>query len=156
MTDICYNRYIFILLLQKGLVMKDLASLDLSIVFIFIFMYIFSRIFINIKHNHTTIVKELFLLGFVISILMIFTLNTLNLFGKVLLFVPLGFFAFFCFEGNTKDTLLMCLLLTTIVQITLLLDPSKVANNNYVVLNMIGGLIGIFISNKLIKKTQLR
>ncbi len=136
--------------------MKGLVSFDLSLIFILIFMYIFSRILINTKHNHTNIVKELFLLGFVISILMVLTLNTYHSFGKVLLFVPLGFFAFYCFEGSGKDTFLTCLLLTVGVQIALLVNPSKVASINNVVLNMIGGLIGILICNKLIEKTQLR
>ena len=78
--------------------MKNLLSLDLSIIFILIFMYIFLRILINTKHNNTFIVKELFLVGFVISVLMVLTLNTSSSFGKVLLFVPLSFFSFYCFE----------------------------------------------------------
>ena len=142
--------------LEKGLIMKSLVSLDLSIIFTLILMYIFLRILINTKHDNTIIVKELFLLGFVISILMILTVSTSNLFGKVLLFVPLGFFAFYCFEGSTKDTLLACFLLTVIVQVALLLNPSKMTSVNDVIFNMIGGLIGIFISNNLIEKTQLR
>mgnify|MGYP001122379935 FL=1 len=136
--------------------MKGLLSLDLSIIFILIFMYLFSRISINIKHKNTIIVKELFLLGFVISILMILTVSTSNLFGKVLLFVPLGFFAFYCFEGSTKDTLIICVLMIAVVQIALFLDPGKVASINDVILNIVGGLVGIFLSDKLIKKTQLR
>lgn len=136
--------------------MKGLLSLDLSIIFILVFMYLFSRILINIKHKNTGIVKELFLLGFVLSILMILTLNTSTLWAKVLLFVPLGFFAFYCFEGSTKDTLIICILMIVVVQIALFLNPSKMANINDVILNIVGGLIGIFISNKLIEKTQLR
>ena len=136
--------------------MKGLLSLDLSIIFMLIFMYLFSRILINIKHKNTGIVKELFLLGFVLSILMILTLNTSTLWEKVLLFVPLGFFAFYCFEGSTKDTLIICFLMIIVVQIALFLNPSKVASINDVILNIVGGLIGIFISNKLIEKTQLR
>lgn len=136
--------------------MKGLLSLDLSIIFILIFMYLFSRISINIKHKNTGIVKELFLLGFVLSILMILTLNTSTLWAKVLLFVPLSFFAFYCFEGSTKDTLIICVLMIAVVQIALFLNPGKVASINDVILNIIGGLVGIFISDKLIKKTQLR
>ena len=136
--------------------MKGLLSLDLSIIFMLIFMYLFSRILINIKHKNTGIVKELFLLGFVLSILMILTLNTSTLWEKVLLFVPLGFFAFYYFEGSTKDTLIICFLMIVVVQIALFLNPSKVASINDVILNIVGGLIGIFISNKLIEKTQLR
>lgn len=136
--------------------MKGLLSLDLSIIFILIFMYLFSRISINIKHKNTGIVKELFLLGFVLSILMILTLNTYTLWAKALLFVPLGFFTFYCFEGSTKDTLIICVLMIAVVQITLFLDPGKVASINDVILNIVGGLVGIFVSDKLIKKTQLR
>lgn len=136
--------------------MKSLLSLDISIIFVFIFMYIFLRILINTKHNNTIIVKELFLVGFVISILMILTLSISNLLEKVLLFVPLGFFAFYCFEGSTKDTLLICFLLTVIVQIAFLISSSKMFSINNVIFNMVGGLIGIFVSNKLIEKTQLR
>lgn len=136
--------------------MKGLLSLDLSIIFILIFMYLFSRISINIKHKNTGIVKELFLLGFVLSILMILTLNTYTLWAKALLFVPLGFFTFYCFEGSTKDTLIICVLMIAVVQIALFLDPGKVASIHDVILNIVGGLVGIFVSDKLIKKTQLR
>ena len=136
--------------------MKNLLSLDLSIIFILIFMYIFLRILINTKHNNTFIVKELFLIGFVISLLMILTLNTSSSFGKVLLFVPLGFFSFYCFEGSTKDTLLTCFLLGVIVQVVLLVTSSAVFSISDIALNMIGGLIGIFMSNSLIEKIKLR
>lgn len=136
--------------------MKGLLSLDLSIIFTLVFMYLFSRILINIKHKNTSIVKELFLLGFVLSILMILTLNTSTLWSKVLLFVPLSFFAFYCFEGSAKDTLIICFLMIVVIQIALFLNPSKMASINDVILNIAGGLIGIFISNKLIEKTQLR
>ena len=136
--------------------MKDLLSLDLSIIFTLIFMYIFLRILINTKHNNTFIVKELFLVGFVISVLMILTLNTSSLFGKILLFMPQSFFSFYYFEGSTKDTLLICFLLTVIIQVTLLLIFGRVFSINDFALNMIGGLIGVFISNSLIKKIQLR
>ena len=136
--------------------MKYLLSLDLSIIFTLIFMYIFLRILINTKHNNTFIVKELFLVGFVISVLMILTLNTSSLFGKVLLFIPLSFFSFYCFEGNTKDTLLICFLLTVIIQVALLVIFGRVFSISDIALNMIGGLIGVFMSNSLIKKIQLR
>ena len=136
--------------------MKDLLSLDLSIIFTLIFMYIFLRILINTKHNNTFIVKELFLVGFVISVLMILTLNTSSLFGKILLFMPLSFFSFYCFEGSTKDTLLICFLLTVIIQVALLVIFGRVFSISDIALNMIGGLIGVFISNSLIKKIQLR
>ena len=136
--------------------MKNLLSLDLSIIFILIFMYIFLRILINTKHNNTFIVKELFLVGFVISVLMVLTLNTSSSFGKVLLFVPLGFFSFYCFEGSTKDTLLTCLLLGIIIQVVLLVIFSVVFSISDIALNMIGGLIGIFMSNSLIEKIKLR
>ena len=43
-----------------------------------------------------------------------------------------------------------------VVQIALFLDPGKVASINDVILNIVGGLVGIFVSDKLIKKTQLR
>ena len=136
--------------------MKNLLSLDLSIIFILIFMYIFLRILINTKHNNTFIVKELFLIGFVISLIMILTLNTSSSFGKVLLFVPLGFFSFYCFEGSTKDTLLTCFLLGVIIQVVLLVTSSAVFSISDIALNMIGGLIGIFMSNSLIEKIHLR
>ena len=136
--------------------MKNLLSLDLSIIFILIFMYIFLRILINTKHNNTFIVKELFLVGFVISVLMVLTLNTSSSFGKVLLFVPLGFFSFYCFEGSTKDTLLTCFLLGVIVQVVLLVIFSGVFSISDIALNMIGGLIGVFMSNSLIEKINLR
>ena len=136
--------------------MKDLLSLDLSIIFTLIFMYIFLRILINTKHNNTFIVKELFLVGFVISVLMILTLNTSSSFGKVLLFIPLSFFSFYCFEGSTKDTLLICFLLTVIIQVALLVIFGRVFSISDIALNMIGGLIGVFMSNSLIKKIQLR
>ena len=136
--------------------MKNLLSLDLSIIFILIFMYIFFRILINTKHNNTFIVKELFLVGFVISVLMVLTLNTSSSFGKVLLFVPLGFFSFYCFEGSIKDTLLTCFLLGVIVQVVLLVIFSGVFSISNIALNMIGGLIGVFMSNSLIEKINLR
>ena len=136
--------------------MKNLLSLDLSIIFILIFMYIFLRILINTKHNNTFIVKELFLVGFVISVLMVLTLNTSSSFGKVLLFVPLGFFSFYCFEGSTKDTLLTCFLLGVIVQVVLLVTSNAVFSISNITLNMIGGLIGVFMSNSLIEKINLR
>ena len=136
--------------------MKNLLSLDLSIIFILIFMYIFLRILINTKHNNTFIVKELFLVGFVISLLMILTLNTSSSFGKVLLFVPLGFFSFYCFEGSTKDTLLTCFLLGIIIQVVLLVTSNAVFSISNIALNMIGGLIGVFMSNSLIEKINLR
>ena len=136
--------------------MKDLLSLDLSIIFTLIFMYIFLRILINTKHNNTFIVKELFLVGFVISVLMILTLNTSSLFGKILLFMPLSFFSFYCFEGSTKDTLLICFLLTVIIQVALLVIFGRVFSISDIALNMIGGLIGVFMSNSLIEKIKLR
>ena len=119
-------------------------------------MYIFLRILINTKHNNTFIVKELFLVGFVISVLMVLTLNTSSSFGKVLLFVPLSFFSFYCFEGSTKDTLLTCFLLAVIVQVVLLVTSSAVFSISDIALNMIGGLIGVFMSNSLIEKINLR
>ncbi|WP_455539329.1 VanZ family protein [Terrisporobacter sp.] len=136
--------------------MRSLLSLDLSIIFTLIFIYIFLRILINSKHNNNIIAKELFLVGFVISILMVLTLSTTNLFAKALLFVPLGFFAFYCLEGNMKDTLVICFLLTIAVQIALLVIYGETFSINNIVLNIVGGLIGIFICNKFIKKAQLR
>ena len=136
--------------------MKGLFSLYLSIIFALIFMYLFSRILINIKHQNTIVVKELFLLGFVISILMILTINTSILWSKVLLFIPLGFFAFYCFEGSTKDALITCILMIVIIKIASFLNSIKIVNINDFILNIVGGLIGIFICNKLIKKTQIR
>ena len=136
--------------------MKNLLSLDLSIIFILIFMYIFLRILINTKHNNTFIVKELFLVGFVISVLMVLTLNTSSSFGKVLLFVPLSFFSFYCFEGSTKDTLIICLLFIVLMQIALFAIFKNQFDIKNCLLNIIGGLIGIFVSNNLIKKAQLR
>ena len=136
--------------------MKGLLSLDLSIIFTLIFLYIFSRILINAKHDNMGVVKELFLVGFVASILMILTIDTMNLFGKVLLFVPLGFFAFYCFEGSTKDTLIMCLSFIVLMQIALFAIFKNQFDIKNCLLNIIGGLIGIFVSNNLIKKAQLR
>ena len=136
--------------------MKNLLSLDLSIIFILIFMYIFLRILINTKHNNTFIVKELFLVGFVISVLMVLTLNTSSSFGKVLLFVPLSFFSFYCFEGSTKDTLIICLLFIVLMQIALFAIFKNQFDIKNCLLNIIGGLVGIFVSNNLIKKAQLR
>ena len=136
--------------------MKNLLSLDLSIIFILIFMYIFLRILINTKHNNTFIVKELFLVGFVISVLMVLTLNTSSSFGKVLLFVPLSFFSFYCFEGSTKDTLIICLLFIVLMQIALFVIFKNQFDIKNCLLNIIGGLVGIFVSNNLIKKAQLR
>lgn len=136
--------------------MKNLLSLDLSIVFIIILLYIFIRILINTKYQHTRVVKELFLLGFVISILIILTLNISTLLEKILIFIPLGFFTFYCFEKSLKDTLLICFFMTIILQIIFFLNPVKVVHINDIIFNIIGGLIGIYISNRLIEKTQLR
>ena len=134
--------------------MKSFISLDLSIIFALIFFYIFLRILINTKHDNAIIVKELFLVGFVISILMILTLSSDSLFRKILIFVPLGFFAFYCFEGNTKDTLLICFLFTFIMQIALLIISHHMISISQIILNIIGGLMGIFISNNFISKTE--
>ena len=123
--------------------MKSFISLDLSIIFALIFFYIFLRILINTKHDNAIIVKELFLVGFVISILMILTLSS-------------DFFAFYCFEGNTKDTLLICFLFTFIMQIALLIISHNMISISQIILNIIGGLMGIFISNNFISKTNLR
>ena len=136
--------------------MKSFISLDLSIIFALIFFYIFLRILINTKHDNAIIVKELFLVGFVISILMILTLSSDSLFRKILIFVQLGFFAFYCFKGNTKDTLLICFLFTFIMQIALLIISHHMISISQIILNIIGGLMGIFISNNFISKTNLR
>ena len=116
--------------------MKSFISLDLSIIFALIFFYIFLRILINTKHDNAIIVKELFLVGFVISILMILTLSSDSLFRKILIFVPLGFFAFYCFEGNTKDTLLICFLFTFIMQIALLIISHHMISISQIILNI--------------------
>ena len=80
----------------------------------------------------------------------------MNLFGKVLLFVTLGFFDFYCFEGSTKDTLLTCFLLAVIIQVALSVIFGTVFSISNIALNMIGGLIGVFMSNSLIEKINLR
>ena len=80
----------------------------------------------------------------------------MNLFGKVLLFVTLGFSDFYCFEGSTKDTLIICLLFIVLMQIALFAIFKNQFDIKNCLLNIIGGLIGIFVSNNLIKKAQLR
>ena len=67
----------------------------------------------------------------------------MNLFGKVLLFVTLGFFDFYCIEGSTKDTLIICLLFIVLMQIALFVIFKNQFDIKNCLLNIIGGLIGI-------------
>ena len=58
--------------------------------------------------------------------------------------------------GITKDTLLICFLFTFIMQIALLIISHHMISISQIILNIIGGLMGIFISNNFISKTNLR
>lgn len=170
--------------------MTTIMQFNFLLMFTLIFFYILLRILINTKFNKSEIIKELYLVGLISSVLFVLALTifpiagvqsnptNLNLtpfkmitviltsgdllkivssiLGNILLFVPLGFFAYFCFEGNGRDSLLICLLLTVGVEAIQLLQPFRMTDIDDVFLNLLGGFIGILLSYKFVKKTQLR
>ena len=85
----------------------------------------------------------------------LFSQQTIKLYSNIILFVPLGFFALFCFEGSMKDTLLICLLVSIGVEMIQLLQPLMMTNIDDVFLNMLGGFMGILLSYNFVKKSIL-
>ena len=101
---------------------------------------------ININLTPFKIISQLFSQGNL--------MNTVSfILGNIILFVPLGFFALFCFEGSMKDTLLICLLVAIGVEMIQLLQPLMMTNIDDVFLNMLGGFMGILLSYNFVKNS---
>ncbi|WP_455540003.1 VanZ family protein [Terrisporobacter sp.] len=71
-----------------------------------------------------------------------------NILGNIIMFVPFGFFLYFKERGDKKITLIACLLLTVSVEITQLILPERTTDIDDVILNFLGGYIGVVLANK--------
>lgn len=71
-----------------------------------------------------------------------------NIFGNTILFAPLGFFSYFVYKGNKYKSLKLCLLGTILVETTQLIIPARLSDIDDIILNFLGGYIGVIIAIK--------
>ena len=169
--------------------MNYATQYNFTIIFTLIYLYLILRILVNTKYKNTNVVKEIFLTGFVISIIYVISFTILfisknpNIITKdniipfksiyylfmnnnilfsicsiipgILLFIPIGFFAYPSIEYSFKDTMIICLLFSLGIMFSHIINPDKVINIDDFILNIIGGIIGIFLSYTFTKKAQL-
>lgn len=69
-----------------------------------------------------------------------------NIIGNTLLFIPLGFFAHIKFKGNFNKTLKLCICSTIFVECIQIVLPMRLTDVDDLILNTLGGLIGILIA----------
>lgn len=74
-----------------------------------------------------------------------------NILGNIVLFVPLGFFAYIKFKGNKFKTFLLCLSTTIFVEAVQLMLPARLCDVDDVITNFIGGCIGLILAVNFIK-----
>ncbi|WP_394866640.1 VanZ family protein [Paraclostridium bifermentans] len=74
-----------------------------------------------------------------------------NILGNIILFVPLGFFAYIIFKGNKAKTLSLCLAITISVEILQLLLPARLCDVDDVITNFAGGYIGLILAFYFVK-----
>lgn len=75
-----------------------------------------------------------------------------NVMGNTLLFIPLGFFCYIKFNGNFNKTLKFCIFTTIFVECIQILLPMRLTDVDDLILNTLGGFIGILIAHKLTYK----
>ena len=71
-----------------------------------------------------------------------------NILGNIIIFVPFGFFLFIKEKGDVKITLTACLLFTIGVELLQLMLPMRMTDIDDVILNFIGGYIGMSLARK--------
>lgn len=74
-----------------------------------------------------------------------------NIFGNTILFVPLGFFSYFIYKGNKYKSLKLCLLGTIFAEIIQLILPARLTDIDDILLNFLGGYIGVILAIKFTK-----
>lgn len=73
-----------------------------------------------------------------------------NILGNIILFVPLGFFAYIIFKGNKIKTLLFCLATTLSVEIVQLMLPARLCDVDDLITNFAGSYIGLILAIKFV------
>ena len=74
-----------------------------------------------------------------------------NIFGNTILFTPLGFFSYFIYKGNKYKALKLCLLGTIFAETIQLILPARLTDIDDVILNFLGGYIGVILAIKFTK-----
>lgn len=85
------------------------------------------------------------------------TIQTIaNIGGNIVLFVPLGYFAYIKYNKNIIKTLSLCISLTILVETIQIILPMRLTDIDDIILNTLGGIIGIIIAKITISKTTLK
>ncbi|MGL6105760.1 VanZ family protein, partial [Romboutsia sp.] len=72
--------------------------------------------------------------------------STFNILGNILLFIPLGFFSYIKSKGNIKKSFLICFYITVLAELTQLFLPMRLSDIDDIILNSMGGTVGIFVA----------
>lgn len=75
-----------------------------------------------------------------------------NIFGNILVFVPLGFFMHNKFGKNIFKTVLVCIIMILIIECTQLVFKIGFFDVDDILLNFVGCLLGVYISFLVIMK----
>lgn len=68
-----------------------------------------------------------------------------NLLGNIVLFVPLGFFSYIVYNSNKKKSICLFIITTLLVEVCQLFLPLRKFDVDDLILNSLGGFIGMYI-----------
>jgi len=74
-----------------------------------------------------------------------------NIIGNIILFIPFGFFLYFKEKGNKKAVLIFCLIFTVCIEICQLILPMRQTDIDDLILNFLGGYMGMKLAEKYAK-----
>lgn len=72
------------------------------------------------------------------------------------LFIPFGFFVYFKEKGNKKAVLIFCLIFTVCIEICQLILPMRQTDIDDLILNFLGGYIGMKLAEKYAKIENIK
>ncbi|MGL4913625.1 MAG: VanZ family protein [Romboutsia sp.] len=74
-----------------------------------------------------------------------------NIIGNTLMFIPLGFFSYIKHPSNKTKSIKICLFTTLFVETTQIFLPARLFDVDDLMLNFLGGYIGIYLAILFIK-----
>lgn len=73
-----------------------------------------------------------------------------NIIGNIILFIPIGFFAYIMFKGKKLKTIVLCLAITLSIEIIQLVLPARSCNIDDIIVTFTGGYIGLILAIKFV------
>ncbi|WP_330615622.1 VanZ family protein [Paraclostridium sordellii] len=73
-----------------------------------------------------------------------------NIIGNIIMFTPLGFFSYIQFKGENLKSIILCLYSAIFVEIIQLILPGRLTDIDDIILNFLGGYIGVLLAIKFV------